>query len=47
MSKENVAQEIVENLLTDPDKDAERTPPPAPPQTIEAEPTGDRGPARP
>lgn len=42
MSKENATQEIVDDLLTDPDKDAAGTPPPAPPQTIDAEPTGGR-----
>lgn len=40
--KENAAQEVVDDLLTDPDKDAERTPPPQPPQTIDNEPSGDR-----
>ncbi|WP_425230533.1 hypothetical protein [Sphingomonas sp.] len=39
--KENAVQEIADDLLTDPDKDAEGKPPPAPPQTIEAEPSGE------
>ncbi len=40
--KENTAQEVVDDLLTDPDKDAARQPPPAPPQTVADEPSGDR-----
>ncbi|HEU0042969.1 hypothetical protein [Sphingomonas sp.] len=40
MEKDNAAQEIAEDLLTDPDKDAAKNPPPAPPQTIDAEPSG-------
>lgn len=46
MEKENAAQELAENLLTDPDKDAQGTPPPSPPQTVEAEPSGERKPGR-
>jgi hypothetical protein len=42
MAKDNAAQEVADDLLTDPDKDAERNPPPVPPQTIDAEPTSDR-----
>ena len=40
--KENVAQEIVDDLLTDPDADASTKPAPLPPQTVDAEPTGGR-----
>lgn len=40
MSKENAAQEVADDMLTDPDKDAANIPPPTPPQTIDAEPTG-------
>lgn len=40
MSKENAAQNVVDDLLTDPDKDAVAAP--LPPQTVEAEPTSDR-----
>ncbi len=40
--KPNAPQEIVEDLLTDPDADADRSPPPAPPQTIGNEPSKDR-----
>lgn len=40
MDKENAAQELADTMLTDPDKDAQNPPPPRPPQTIEAEPTG-------
>ena len=36
--KQNTAQDVVEDLLTDPDKDADRVPAPAPPQTIANEP---------
>lgn len=39
MAKENVAQELAENMLTDPDRDADGTPPPSPPQTVDAEPS--------
>ena len=39
--KENAAQEVVDDMITDPDKDAERRPPPAPPQTVANEPKGD------
>ena len=42
MDKENPAQELADDMLTDPDKDAEGPPPTMPPQTIEAEPTSDR-----
>lgn len=38
--KENGLQEVVDDLITDPDKDAEQRPP-APPQTIADEPNGD------
>ncbi len=40
--KDNAAQEVVADLLADPDKDVERRPAPLPPQTTEAEPTSDR-----
>ena len=40
MPKENAAQEVADDLLTDPDRDAETTQP-KPPQTIDAEPTGE------
>lgn len=43
MSKENVAQEVADDMLTDPDKDAEGKPRPAPPQTTDAEPAGGLG----
>ena len=36
--KENTAQEVVDDLMTDPDKDAGEA---TPPQTIADEPTGD------
>ena len=36
--KENAAQEVVDDLITDPDKDAEGRPMPKPPQTIDNEP---------
>lgn len=36
--KKNGLQELVDDLMTDPDKDAERMPPPEPPQTIANEP---------
>ncbi len=39
--KDNAAQEVMDDLLTDPDKDAEREPKPKPPQTIDAEPSGE------
>ena len=39
--KENTAQEVVDDLLTDPDKDAEGTPKPRPPQTVANEPDRD------
>ena len=42
MDKENAAQEIADDMLTDPDKDAADRPPPAPPQTTDAEPTSGR-----
>lgn len=38
--KENAAQEVVDDMLTDPDKDARDTPPPTPPQTVANEPDG-------
>lgn len=40
MDKENAVEALADTMLTDPDKDAQGTPPPSPPQTIEAEPTG-------
>lgn len=45
MAEENATQEIVDDMMTDPDKDAERKPAPVPPQTIEAEtgPADDHG----
>lgn len=43
MSEQNAAQEIADDMLTDPDKDARKDPPPAPPQTVDAEPTSERG----
>ena len=43
MTDKNTAQEVVDDLLTDPDKDAEAQPRPTPPQTIDAEPTGGLG----
>lgn len=36
--KDNAAQEVADDLLTDPDKDAERVPKPRPPQTVANEP---------
>ncbi len=45
MDKENAAQEVADDMITDPDADAALTPPPRPPQTIEDEPSGD-APAR-
>lgn len=41
MTDRNVAQEVADDMLTDPDKDAERAPA-VPPQTIEAEVPGTR-----
>lgn len=41
MPKENAVEEVVEDLMTDPDADAERAPAPRPPQTTDAEPSGD------
>lgn len=38
MDDRNVPQEIVDDLMTDPDKDAGGRTSPAPPQTVEAEP---------
>lgn len=40
MAKDNAAQEIADDMLTDPDKDAGSMP--LPPQTVDAEPTSDR-----
>ena len=37
----NTPQQVVDDLLTDPDKNVERAPPPAPPQTIANEPGRD------
>ena len=42
MNEENAVQKLADNLLTDPDKDAEGTPRPSPPQTINAEPSSGR-----
>lgn len=42
MTKENAAQELADDLLTDPDKNAAGTSALLPPQTIEAEPTSGR-----
>lgn len=42
MTKNNTAQEVADDLLSDPDKDAAGTPAVLPPQTTEAEPTSDR-----
>lgn len=42
MAEKNTAQEVADDLLTDPDKDADTKPAPLPPQTIDAEPTSDR-----
>ena len=36
--KKNGLQEVVDDLITDPDKDAERHPRPEPPQTVANEP---------
>lgn len=41
MPKENAVEEVVEDLITDPDADADANPAPRPPQTIDAEPSGD------
>lgn len=41
MTDRNTAEEVADDMLTDPDKDA-RSKPPAPPQTIEAETPGTR-----
>lgn len=45
MTDRNAAQEIADDMLTDPDKDAGAASPPAAPQTIDAEPddAADRG----
>lgn len=40
MADENAARTLADDLLTDPDKDAVTQP--LPPQTTDAEPTGDR-----
>ena len=42
MDKDNAAQDLAENLLTDPDRDAGGAPKPLPPQTTDAEPTSGR-----
>lgn len=39
MADKNLAQEVVDDVITDPDADADGPTPPAPPQTIEAEPS--------
>lgn len=39
--KENAAQEVADDLLTDPDKDAEGAHKPRPPQTVANEPERD------
>jgi hypothetical protein len=36
--KDNAAQEVMDDMITDPDKDAEAVPQPKPPQTIDSEP---------
>lgn len=36
----NAPQEVVDDLMTDPDSDAEHAPQPQPPQTIANEPDG-------
>lgn len=41
MSDRNMAQEVADDMLTDPDKDAQAAQP-VPPQTIEAEAPGTR-----
>lgn len=38
----NLPQEVIDDLLTDPDKDADDTSPPAPPQTVANEPNDER-----
>jgi hypothetical protein len=38
--KRNAPQEVVDDLITNPDEDAEGSPPPEPPQTIANEPDG-------
>lgn len=40
MAEDNAARTLMDDLLTDPDKDAAAAP--LPPQTVEAEPTSDR-----
>lgn len=42
MTDKNAAQEVADDLFTDPDADASGKPAPLPPQTIDAEPTSDR-----
>ena len=42
MTGKNAAQELADDILTDPDRDAASTPAPLPPQTVDAEPTSDR-----
>ena len=42
MTDRNAAQEVADDMLTDPDQDATAKPTPLPPQTTEAEPTSDR-----
>lgn len=41
--KDNAAQEVADDLITDPDKDAKEAPKPPPPQTVASEPEKDRG----
>jgi len=41
MEKRNGLQEVVDDLITDPDKDAEGSDRPEPPQTIANEPDGE------
>lgn len=41
--KDNAAQEVADDLITDPDKDAKGAPTPPPPQTVAIEPEKDRG----
>lgn len=38
--KENAAQEVADDMMTDPDEDAEGKPKPRPPQTVANEPGG-------
>ena len=42
MDTQNAAQTIADDLLSDPDRDAQGKPAPLPPQTVEGEPTSGR-----